>query len=273
MSPSLAFACKWRTFHPPLSDPGLESNGRRGVTARLCGTAAHQLGCDARKQFRAYIDRKGSSSTLCFFAIAVPTASGPVRREAIRYRCGFTDGIYVPHFSVRLVPSIQKSRTPVRSWTPEHRLTDGQWGAGCILVSCLMGRLAGQHDSGRCSPMLVCGFASDALSGMTSGAGWIPTCIWFLTALTPVDSTDGNFYGATQLGGAYGSGTIFKITPRGTLTTLHSFDGSDGALPGQDWYATDRNFYGTTAAWGYGDGTVFRLVSERVCFSCPLDWK
>jgi uncharacterized repeat protein (TIGR03803 family) len=44
-----------------------------------------------------------------------------------------------------------------------------------------------------------------------------------------VQATDGNFYGMTYYGGASsnctdGCGTVFKITPGGTLTTLHSFD-------------------------------------------------
>ncbi len=38
--------------------------------------------------------------------------------------------------------------------------------------------------------------------------------------------TDGNFYGTTLIGGAGDSGTLFKITSSGTLTMLHSFDGS-----------------------------------------------
>jgi uncharacterized repeat protein (TIGR03803 family) len=37
-----------------------------------------------------------------------------------------------------------------------------------------------------------------------------------------VQATDGNLYGTTVLGGAGGEGTIFKITPSGTLTTLLS---------------------------------------------------
>jgi len=48
--------------------------------------------------------------------------------------------------------------------------------------------------------------------------------------------TDGSFYGTTQEGGdmacgsGYGCGTIFKPTPRGSLTTLYSFtSGADGA--------------------------------------------
>ena len=42
--------------------------------------------------------------------------------------------------------------------------------------------------------------------------------------LTP--GTDGNFYGVTQLGGADGSGTVYKVTPSGRLTTIYQFLGS-----------------------------------------------
>jgi uncharacterized repeat protein (TIGR03803 family) len=77
-----------------------------------------------------------------------------------------------------------------------------------------------------------------------------------------VQGNDGNFYGATGIGGANGDGTIFKITPSGLLTTLHSFDYTDGA----DFYVglvqgTDGNFYGTTGSGGaYGYGTVFKIT-------------
>ena len=46
-----------------------------------------------------------------------------------------------------------------------------------------------------------------------------------------IQATDGNFYGTTYAGGAYGHGAVFKITLAGTLTTLHSFDSTDGANP------------------------------------------
>jgi uncharacterized repeat protein (TIGR03803 family) len=77
-----------------------------------------------------------------------------------------------------------------------------------------------------------------------------------------VQGTDGNFYGTTANGGTSGYGTVFQITPAGTLTTLHSFSGSDGRNP----YATlvqgtDGNFYGTTANGGTsGAGTVFKIT-------------
>jgi len=38
-----------------------------------------------------------------------------------------------------------------------------------------------------------------------------------------VQGLDGNFYGATNTGRPNGRGTIFKITPTGSLTTLYNF--------------------------------------------------
>ena len=76
-----------------------------------------------------------------------------------------------------------------------------------------------------------------------------------------VQGTDGNFYGTTREGGAVGDGTVFKITPSGTQTTLHSFDGTDGTHPNGLIQATNGNFYGTTAAGGAnGRGTVFEIT-------------
>jgi uncharacterized repeat protein (TIGR03803 family) len=78
---------------------------------------------------------------------------------------------------------------------------------------------------------------------------------------------DGNFYGTTTYGGSSNEGTIFQVTTNGTLTTLVSFSGTNGAHP----YAaltlgSDGNFYGTTFVGGItnstdqgGLGTVFRL--------------
>lgn len=75
--------------------------------------------------------------------------------------------------------------------------------------------------------------------------------------------TDGNFYGTTTEGGAYGVGTVFKVAPAGVLTTLASFNGANGSSPdfGALIQATDGNFYGTTQQGGtYNEGTVFRMT-------------
>src|SRR5271170_5705346 len=99
-----------------------------------------------------------------------------------------------------------------------------------------------------------------------------------------LQAPDGNFYGVTTGGGSsgtedcqpipgiFGCGTIFKLTPSGTLTLLHSFCGShgcgtlatDGALPlGRLAMGPDGNLYGTTQQGslyngGYNSGIIFR---------------
>jgi uncharacterized repeat protein (TIGR03803 family) len=81
-----------------------------------------------------------------------------------------------------------------------------------------------------------------------------------------VQAVAGAFYGATATGGAYGAGTIFKITPGGTLTTLYSFCSQSGCPDGKSPDATlvqgnDGNFYGTTFAGGAsGAGTIFEIT-------------
>ena len=87
-----------------------------------------------------------------------------------------------------------------------------------------------------------------------------------------IQAADGNFYGTTADDGAYGDyGTVFKITPQGNLTTLHSFDGNDGALPyGSLVQGKDGALYGTTETGGDqscnadsgGCGTVFKVTPE-----------
>jgi uncharacterized repeat protein (TIGR03803 family) len=77
--------------------------------------------------------------------------------------------------------------------------------------------------------------------------------------------TDGNFYGAAAFGGSGctpgGCGTLFKITPSGTLTTLHFFAFNGGAYPfGRLLQATNGKFYGATINGGTGYGTVFSLA-------------
>ena len=74
---------------------------------------------------------------------------------------------------------------------------------------------------------------------------------------------DGNYYGTAAFGGAFSSyGTLFKISPVGTLTTLYSFTGgNDGGIPQAGLVqGSDASFYGTTFHGGMGGrGAVFRL--------------
>jgi uncharacterized repeat protein (TIGR03803 family) len=82
-----------------------------------------------------------------------------------------------------------------------------------------------------------------------------------------VEDAAGNFYGTTAGSLNHNNpnyGTIFQLTPSGTLNTLHSFDYTDGALPGEITLATSGIFYGTTSYGGITDcfdgcGTVYSI--------------
>jgi len=104
-----------------------------------------------------------------------------------------------------------------------------------------------------------------------------PNCIDGQNPWAPlVEGMDGSLYGTTSGGGANSQGTVFKITEAGTLTTLHNFAGAtnDGASPYAGLVlATDGNFYGTSEAGGWSDGTVFKITSTgnlKLLYS--FDW-
>ena len=95
---------------------------------------------------------------------------------------------------------------------------------------------------------------------------------------------DGQLYGTTYNGGTNntdtgGDGTVFKITTNGTLTSLLSFNVTNGASPAAGLaLATNGILYGTTEDGGTndfasgGDGTVFSittngLFTSLLCFN------
>jgi hypothetical protein len=116
-------------------------------------------------------------------------------------------------------------------------------------------------------------------------SGTLTTLLSFSNSANPtaalIQATDGNLYGTAGVGGAnndcggtapgpIGCGMVFKVTLGGTLTTLFSFDSTDGAGPQAALVqATNGEFYGTTAVGGasaacnsqgyVGCGTVFSL--------------
>ena len=83
-----------------------------------------------------------------------------------------------------------------------------------------------------------------------------------------VQAAGGYLYGTTYSGGAHNGGTVFKITPSGTLTTIYSFCSQLGCADGKESSATliqgtSGDFYGTTQSGGaYGNyGTVFKITA------------
>jgi uncharacterized repeat protein (TIGR03803 family) len=77
-----------------------------------------------------------------------------------------------------------------------------------------------------------------------------------------VQGVDGNLWGTTTYGGASDLGVVFNVTLSGTVTVVHSFDGTDGENPFAGLVlGVDGNFYGTTYQGGAnGYGTVFQIT-------------
>jgi uncharacterized repeat protein (TIGR03803 family) len=98
----------------------------------------------------------------------------------------------------------------------------------------------------------------------------------YLPSAGLVQDTDSNLYGVTAYGGTNdvangGDGTIFRITTNGTLTTLISLNGTNGACPNGLMWGIDGYVYGTTQLGGIGyhngeplsgSGTVFRMSTN-----------
>jgi uncharacterized repeat protein (TIGR03803 family) len=80
-----------------------------------------------------------------------------------------------------------------------------------------------------------------------------------------VEGPDGNFYGTTSHGGPLGQGTLFRVTPSGTLTTIVS----DQANPAAGLVVgSDGLLYGMTGAGGpFGWGTAFRMTTNAILTS------
>jgi uncharacterized repeat protein (TIGR03803 family) len=83
-----------------------------------------------------------------------------------------------------------------------------------------------------------------------------------------IESADGNFYGATSMGGTgnQAAGTVFKLTPFGQVMTLFTFSADatgkypNGANPTGVIEGNDGSLYGSTVAGGINNtGLVFKL--------------
>jgi uncharacterized repeat protein (TIGR03803 family) len=120
------------------------------------------------------------------------------------------------------------------------------------------------------SKMICCIFALCTASAIASHAQTFTTLASFDGSdgdgpvfVSLVQGVDGNFYGTTEYGGTSNGGTVFKITPAGKVTTLHTFGIADGSSPFAGLVlASNKKFYGTTSSGGTnGDGTVFAITA------------
>ena len=85
----------------------------------------------------------------------------------------------------------------------------------------------------------------------------VKTCSGSLSG--PILGNDGNLYGVTSFGGlGTNSGTLYKLTLDGQLTTLWTFCAQFECAPGPNGIiqASDGNFYGTSEL---GQGAIFRI--------------
>ncbi|MGA2740561.1 MAG: choice-of-anchor tandem repeat GloVer-containing protein [Bryobacteraceae bacterium] len=167
--------------------------------------------------------------------------------------------------------------------------SDYQQSLGCLdgavpgagLVQATDGNFYGTTEDGgsnACPPYIGCGTVfritpSGTLTTLYNFCYQSGCADGFQPTAALVQGTDGNFYGTTTyVGAAYGTGgTIFKMTPSGTLTTLYSFcqqNGcADGEFPGALIQSNDGSFYGTTSSGGdfsyatvSGGGTIFKIT-------------
>jgi uncharacterized repeat protein (TIGR03803 family) len=92
-----------------------------------------------------------------------------------------------------------------------------------------------------------------AFSGGDDGAGPF-------AGLVQGQGTDANLYGVASSGGANAVGTLFKLAPNNTVSTLYAFTGGDdGSGPeGTLVFGRDGNLYGTASTGGsYNAGSIF----------------
>jgi uncharacterized repeat protein (TIGR03803 family) len=79
-----------------------------------------------------------------------------------------------------------------------------------------------------------------------------------------VQARNGDFYGTTEYGGTNDDGTVFRMTPGGTFTSVHSFDTPiDGTVPVGLIATSSGELYGVTQSGGSnGVGTLFRISAS-----------
>jgi len=102
-----------------------------------------------------------------------------------------------------------------------------------------------------------------------SGGSWMLNLLYDFHGIAGpwgdlIMDNSGSLYGTTLQDGMYGFGSVFKLTYSNgnwVFTTLHDFNGQDGANPhGAIALDANGNLYGTTAGGGSGNGIVWEIT-------------
>jgi uncharacterized repeat protein (TIGR03803 family) len=165
------------------------------------------------------------------------------------------------------VYALSKAGTGADVVLHSFNLNDGAFPQGDMATDGL-GNLYGTAGSGGSSncgvafKMRTTGGAYNVLHNFTCAPdGYLPGSV--------VLDAQGNIYGGTSEGGdaaacpAFGCGIIFKISPSGQETILHTFHNTDGAVPNELMFDPQGNLWGTTAGGGTNDqGTIFKITTS-----------
>jgi uncharacterized repeat protein (TIGR03803 family) len=127
-----------------------------------------------------------------------------------------------------------------------------------LLASAVIGNQCAAADT----YATIYNFCTQSPTTYCEGDGQVPDSL--------IQGLDGNFYGTTQYGGLGNWGTVFNVTPAGTLTRLYSFcnpdtypDCPDGASIALLIQSTDGTLYGVASLGGAKkDGTLFKLTLD-----------
>jgi uncharacterized repeat protein (TIGR03803 family) len=148
---------------------------------------------------------------------------------------------------------------------PTFSISNVQSGASSSVISCLASNGLGSALSSNAMLSVLPPNSSGPVYSFAGPEGGNPT-----GAL--VQDAAGNFYGTTEYGGAFGQGTVFKISSNGLQTSVFSFGGTNGIFPlaGLTW-GPDGNLYGTTggdsvAIWG----TVFKITTNGTFYTLAV---
>ena len=243
--------------------------GYAGVTALVTGTSVPPVfltgsnGTSAKPYYGALGDFGTVPVGKTLVVPIVVSGSGPMKYTATSSSPAVQPIIKTGNPVMNI--AVSYSGTTAISGTTLYSFSGGSDGGNPYagLITGTDGNLYGTTESGTNSAGTVYEITTSGslttLHTFTSGSdGGSP-----YAGLAETSSTDGNFYGTTETGGTGGDGTVFQITSSGSLTTLYSFSGTNGA----NSYAglvtgSDGQLYGTTSKGGTGDGTVFKITTS-----------